>query len=70
MRSLSLPLIAVLAACGPQPMVVPPEVKDPVVSAIAGGLEAGTAAAQSPVSMSATPVALSSASGCLRRMYV
>lgn len=52
-----------LLACGPQTMIVPPEVKDPVVSTVDGALEAGTAAMRTPVTMSATPVSLSFSAG-------
>lgn len=63
MRSLSLAFLSLLAACGPQTMVVPPEVKDPVVTKVEGGLEAGTAVTQAPIAMTSTPIALSSAAG-------
>ena len=64
MRPLSLLTMTLLAAgCGPTTVVVPPEVKDPVVTEVAGGLEAGPAVTQAPVTMAATPVALSFAGG-------
>ncbi len=63
MRPIPLLILTMLAACGPQTMVVPPEVKDPVVATVEGALEMGTAAMRSPVTMSATPIALSYSAG-------
>lgn len=56
-------MVLLAAGCGPTVVVVPPEVKDPVVTDIAGGLEAGPAVTQAPETMVATPVALSYAGG-------
>lgn len=63
MRPLCLLSLTCLAACGPQTMVVPAEVKDPVVTSIDGALEAGPAATRTPVTMAATPTALSFSAG-------
>ena len=68
MRSIPLLLLTLCAACVPAPIVVPPEVKDPVVTSIEGGLEAGTSATRTPVTMSATPIALSFSAGELTVM--